>query len=721
MQATTYTVIERIGRWCYRRRVLSVLLSFAVLGGLWALAAPFGGQFVQSASLPGTESQQAADRLAAAGFDMQGAQGGLIVVHSREGVREPAVEDAVTGLIDRITVEITDATVVDPYDEHGGGFVSLDGQVAIAPVDFGQGSLDATVVAATEIMQLRDEVVLPEGVVVEFGGDAFAEEPDFASTGIGLLAAAAILFVAFGSLLAMVLPIATALLAVGCGMAVVQLAARMIDTPPFAPAAVAMIALGAGINYALFIVTRFREELANGLAADDASGRAIATAGRSAVFAAATVVTSLLGLLIIGIADVQSLAVSIIAAVLFVMLGSITLLPALLGFVGDRIDRVGLADRHRTVLADVQTSRWYRWARRVQRRPALAAAASLAFLLVVAAPALQMQLGMADATTRTEDDTTRRAHELVAEHVSAGANGPLLLAVALPANTDPVGPLTTLTARLDMHPSVDAVLPAIVSNDQATAMMQIVPFTGPQDPETIALVNDLRETVLPRYEQDTGTNVLVSGMVAAGIDFAQINATMLPWFIAAVLLASFVLLAIIFRSILVPAKAVLVNLLSVGTSYGVIVAVFQWGWLGDLFGLGGTGPIEPWIPVMLFAITFGLSIDYEVFLLSRIRERFDATGDNSEAVAYGLARSARLIFAAAATMVCVFGAFALLAARELQMLGLGLAVAIAIDATVVRLVAVPATMEWLGERNWWLHSRGARSGAPRGTLHRGAD
>jgi putative drug exporter of the RND superfamily len=712
MRSSTLTVIERIGRWCFRRRVLTVALSFAVLAGLWAVAAPFGGQFVQSASLPGTQSQQAADRLADAGFDMHGAQGGLLVVHAPDGVRDSAVGDAVTGLIDRITVGLDDVSVFDPFDAHGGGFVSLDGQVAIAPIDFGQSSLDATIVAATEIMQLRDEVALPDGVAVEFGGDAFAEEPDFASTGIGLLAAAVILFVAFGSLLAMGLPIATALLAVGCGMAVVQLAARVIDTPPFAPAAVAMIALGAGINYALFIVTRYREELASGLAPGDAVGRAIATAGRSAVFAGATVVTSLMGLLIIGIADVQSLAASIIAAVLFVMLGSITLLPALLGFVGDRIDRVGLANRHRTVLADVETSRWYRWARRIQRRPAMAAAASLAFLLVVAAPALQMQLGMADATTRTDDDTTRRAHELVAEHVSPGANGPLLLAVALPDDTDPGGPLTTLTDLLAGHPSVDAVLPAILNSDGTTAMVQVVPFTGPQALETVQLVNDLRETVLPHYELDTGANVLVSGVVAAGVDFAQINATMLPWFIAVVLLASFVLLAIIFRSILVPAKAVLVNLLSVGTAYGVIVAVFQWGWLGGLFGLGGPGPIEPWVPMMLFAITFGLSIDYEVFLLSRIRERFDATGDNSDAVAHGLARSARLIFAAAAIMVCVFGAFALLAARELQMLGLGLAVAIAIDATVVRLVAVPATMELLGDRNWWLPMRMSRARVP---------
>jgi putative drug exporter of the RND superfamily len=705
MEPMRPAMIERIGRWCYRRRLLTVALSFGVLGGLWALAAPLGGEFVQSASLPGTESQLAADRLADAGFDVHGAQGGLLVVHAPEGVREPAIEQHIADLIERISATVDGVSVLDPFEARGGGFVSLDGQVAIAPIDFGSSSLDATTVAATEILQLRDDLGLPGGAVVELGGVAFAAEPDFASTGIGLLAAAVILFLAFGSLIAMGLPIATALLAVGCGMAVVQLAARVIDTPPFAPAAVAMIALGAGINYALFIVTRYREELATGLSPRDAVGRAAATAGRAAVFAGATVITSLLCLLIIGIADVRSLAASIIAAVLFVMLGSITLLPALLGFVGDRIDRVGLANRHRTVLTDVSASRWYRWARRVQRRPALAAAASLAFLLVVAAPALQMQLGMADATTRTEEDTTRRAHELVADHVSPGANGPLLLAVALPDDTDPDGPLTTLSDLLASHATVDAVLPAVLSDDQTTALVQVIPSTGPQAVETVALVEELRTTVLPRYEQDSGADVLVSGVVAAGVDFARINATMLPWFITAVLLASFVLLAVIFRSILVPAKAVLVNLLSVGTAYGVIVAVFQWGWFGGLLGLGGPGPIEPWVPMMLFAITFGLSIDYEVFLLSRIRERFDATGDNSEAVAYGLARSARLIFAAAAIMVCVFGAFALLAARELQMLGLGLAVAIAVDATVVRLVAVPATMELLGDRNWWLPGR----------------
>jgi putative drug exporter of the RND superfamily len=693
---------EQLGAFCYRRPVTVLLASLLVLVGLWAVAGPVGGEFAQSTSLPGTESHATTERLEQAGFDVRAQHAGHVVVHAPEGVRQPELRTAITSFVATVDAEVDGVAATDPYASFGGGLISPDGQLAIIQLDFGHDALDDALAAADAVVEFGAEVGLPEAASIEYGGNLFAEEPDFSATGIGLLAAAVILFVAFGSLLAMGLPIATALLAVASGMAVVQLAARWMDIPPFAPAAVGMIALGAGINYALFIVTRYREELADGHPAEMAAGRAMATAGRAALFAGATVATSLFGLLVVGISDVRSLALAIVAGVLFVMLASVTVLPALLGFVRDRIDRLGLPHRHRRIATDPERSPWYRWARLVQRRPLPVAVASAAVLLLLAAPVTDLRLGIADATTRTDEDTTHRAHALIAEHVGPGFNGPIVLAVSSPDAERTSEVLDQLTSDLDNHLDVAAVLPPVLDEAGTTALLQVIPTTGPQDPGTEALVHDLRGLDLDSALAGSDVDALVGGVVAAGIDFADINSRTLPWFIAVVLLAAFILLAFMFRSILVPLKAVLVNLLSVGAAYGVVVAVFQWGWLGAVFGGGEPGPIAPWIPMMLFAITFGLSIDYEVFLLSRIRERYDLTGDNALSVAYGLARSARLIFAAAAIMVCVFGAFALLADREMQMLGLGLATAIAVDATLVRLVLVPATMELLGDRNWWL-------------------
>jgi putative drug exporter of the RND superfamily len=698
------TRMERLGGAAARNRVWVLAGAVALLIILWAAAGTVGGQFSQGTSLPGTESQAATERFEAAGFETHGRQAGTVVIHADGGVEADAVQEPARSFLSAIATDVDGVTVHDPYADADGRLISPDGSTAIARLDFTQDDRDAALAAAEEIAGLRDEVALPADADIELGGDLFAEEPDFSSTGLGLIAAAVILFVAFGSLLAMGLPIATALLGIACGMAVVQLASRWIDIPPFAPAAVAMIGLGAGINYALFIVTRYREELAGGLSPGDATSRALGTAGKSAFFAGATVVTSLLGLLVVGIDEVRSLALAIIAGVAFVMLASVTVLPALLGFVRDRIDRFGLPHRRRLGADEVERSPWFRWSRLLQRRPLPVAVAVAALLLIVALPVTDLRLGIADASTRSADDTTHRAHELIADGFGEGFNGPVLLAVSLPEDGGSAA-LEHLASRLADRDDVAAVLPAVVNDDEDTAFVQVIPTTAPQDERTAALVHDLRDTALASALGGTGADALVGGVVAAGIDFADINARVLPWFIAVVLLLSFVLLAVVFRSVLVPLKAIVVNLLTVGAAYGVVVAVFQWGWLGGVFGQGQPGPIEPWVPMMLFAITFGLSIDYEVFLLSRVREYFDDTGDNATAVSYGLARSARLIFAAAAIMVCVFGAFALLANREMQMLGLGLAVAIAVDATLVRLVLVPTTLELLGDRNWWWPAR----------------
>ncbi|MCU1378868.1 MAG: hypothetical protein JWN29_1851, partial [Acidimicrobiales bacterium] len=519
----------------------------------------------------------------------------------------------------------------------------------------------------------------------------------------GFLAAAVILFVAFGSLLAMGLPLLTAIFGIVCGFGLVQLWANVFSMPEFAGAAVAMVAIGVGIDYALFIVTRYREELAAGQDPEGAVVTSVVTAGRAVLFAGCTVVVSLLGLLLVNLASTQSLAIAMASGVLMVMLASITLLPALLGFVGRTIDRFGMPHRkghHATTLTE---SRWYRWSRFVQRRPWPIAIVGLVVLLVLAAPVLSMRLGFGDAGNRPTSDTTRRAYDTIAAGFGPGFNGPLFVAADL--RNVPPAQRPEVTARLGVDvardPGVQAASPPIPSKDGSVVLVQLFPKTSPQDQRTEDLVHRLRDRVAPAIEGGTGAQVLVGGATAAAIDFSEYTSRRLPQFIGAVLVLSFLLLMVVFRSLLVPLKAVIMNMLSIGASYGVIVAVFQWGWLQHALGLGETGPIEAWVPIMMFAIVFGLSMDYEVFLLSRIREEYDRTHDNATAVADGLARTARLITAAAAIMCFVFGGFMLSADRSLTLMGLGLTAAVLVDATLVRLLLVPATMELLGDRNWW--------------------
>jgi RND superfamily putative drug exporter len=410
---------------------------------------------------------------------------------------------------------------------------------------------------------------------------------------------------------------------------------------------------------------------------------------------------SVLGLLLIGLSSTQGVAIAIALGVLMTMIASVTLLPALLGFVGRNIDRLGLPHRAQSTRR-ARRSLWYRWSRVLQRRPAVAAVVGFTVLLVLAAPVLSMRLGFADAGNRPASDTTRRAYDRLSEGFGPGFNGPLLLVAATPPGTAAGPTVADLRAALERDAGVAFVSPPIVNEAGDTAALQVFPTTAPQDAATEQLVERLRDDVVPAATAGTAVDVHVGGHTAAAVDFADYTATRLPIFIGVVLALSFLLLMVVFRSLLVPLKAVVMNLLSIGAAYGVVVAVYQWGWAAGLFGVGRPGPVEAWAPVFLFAVVFGLSMDYEVFLLSRIKEEYDRTGDNRAAVADGVAVTARVITAAAAIMVCVFGSFVFGPERSLQLFGLGLAVAVLIDATIVRLLLVPATMELLGDRNWWL-------------------
>jgi RND superfamily putative drug exporter len=513
-----------------------------------------------------------------------------------------------------------------------------------------------------------------------------------ASEGVGLLAAAIILLVAFGSVVAMGLPIVTAVAGIAVGLAGVRLWAAVVPNPGFTAQVASMIGIGVGIDYALFIVTRYREALKERGDVAEAVGEAIDTAGRAVLFAGMTVMISLLGMLLMGLSFLQGLAFGTATAVLVAMLAAVTLLPALLAMVGHRLDRLSV---HRRVARGGETV-WHRWSRFVQRHAVAVAVSGVVVLGALAVPTLSMRLASADAGNDPRGSTTRVAYDQLAEGFGAGFNGPLLVVVDPEGDTSAA---TRLASQLTSMTGVAQVVPGAPA-PSGVSVVTVVPTTGPQDARTTDLVHRVRTVI-----HHSGITAYVGGQTPSDVDFSALMSARLPVFIGAVLLFSFVLLMVVFRSILVPLKAVVLNLLSIGAAYGVLVAVFQWGWLGSLVGVHEGAPIEPWAPMMLFAIVFGLSMDYEVFLLSSMKERVEAGEPNSTAVVEGLASTARVITAAAAIMVCVFGSFVLGDLRAIKLIGLGLSVAVLLDATVVRMLLVPATMELLGERNWWWPGR----------------
>jgi putative drug exporter of the RND superfamily len=662
-------MLARLASYSFRRRWTVIVCWLLALVGITAANGAFGGDFGFAGRLDGTDSQRAYDLLDER-FPTKSGASAVVVFADAEGIA--SFEQDIDAYLDELRAVDGIADVTSPFVVDGQ--IAADGTVAFAGIDV-DPDLD-TFDAVTEEVRDRAGPLQDRGLQVEFAGDAFVEGELPASEALGLLAAVVILLIAFGSVLAAGLPLVTA-----------------VTTPDFTVQVASMIGIGVGIDYALFIVTRFREAKARGLDAHSATVEAASTAGRAVVFAGLTVMVSLLGMILMRLGFVNGLALGSSTAVLVAVLAAITLLPAMLGLFGRQIPAMRTSKRQ-------DGGVWVRWSRVLQRNPLTAALAGFAVLAALAAPTLALRLGDADAGSRTEDQTVRRAYDLLADGFSPGFNGPFLLAADL-ADRD----VAELDPVLDAVRGADGV--AYVSEPQPSpagdaAVVTVIPETSPQDERTNALLHRLRDDVIPSATSAGGIDVFVGGVTASNVDFAEVIAQRLPWFIGAVLVCSFLLLLVTFRSVLVPLKAVVMNLLSIGAAYGVMVMVFQWGWFGSLFGVGEGAPIAPWAPMMLFAIVFGLSMDYEVFLLSKIRERYDATGDNATAVAEGVASTARVITAAAAIMVCVFGFFVFGDLREIKLIGLGLATAVFIDATIVRLVLVPATMELLGDRNWWL-------------------
>ncbi|HYP22283.1 MAG TPA: MMPL family transporter [Actinomycetota bacterium] len=694
-------MLERLARWSYKRRWPMLGLWIAALIGFNVLASTAGGDYATDFSLPGAESQEAYDLLRER-FPQESGDNAQVVFRADGGVDDPEVQASVEALLADLAEIEEVAAIQSPYDAEGARNVSESGEIAFANVLFDVKATDVPIELVDEMKAMARAAEGP-GLDVALGGPIIAfnefEQPE-GSEMVGLLAAVLILLVTFGSVLAMGLPILTALFGIGIGLALVLLFAHVFSVPDFTTQLASMIGIGVGIDYALFIVTRYRQHLHNGMEPEEAVVKAITTSGKAVLFAGTTVVISLLGILLMGFAFVEGVAIGGAATVLVTMMASVTLLPAILGFTGRNIDKLRIPTFHRTESRN-QVSMWFRWSRVVQRRPIPAAAAGFLVLLLLSIPLFSIRLGQADAGTSAETKDSRQAYDLLAEGFGPGVTGPLILAARL-GGPEGMADVERLADAVSASDRVAAVTPPVPNPEGDTAVVTVFPTTSPQDPETNHLVHELRDEIVPSALEGTETEVFVGGATASTIDFSEKNAERLPILIGTVLALSFLLLMVVFRSILVPLKAVVMNLLSIGAAYGVIVAIFQWGWLKDVFGVASTAPIEAWVPMMLFTILFGLSMDYEIFLLSRIREEYLAKRDNALAVANGLATTARVITAAAAIMISVFLAFVfMIDERSVKLFAVGLAAAILVDATIVRMVLVPATMELLGDANWW--------------------
>ncbi|BFU45811.1 MMPL family transporter [Krasilnikovia sp. MM14-A1004] len=708
------TGLSRVGAGAARHpwRVIAAWLFVAALAVAAAVA--FGGRTADSMTAPGLDSQRAAELIERAGTGQEGMTAQVVVTPVDSGVTFFDHGPARTELA-RLQAEVRRLPHVlgisDPagaLDEDRdaavrGGLVSADGRIAVVRVQYpDQSRLTADDLHA--LVDLGDRLRGGTPLRIEMGGDlfyVFSGSDGGAGELIGLLAAAAILFLAFGSLVAAALPIGMAVFGLTVGVATMTVLAGTTEIPTFAPVLGSMVGLGVGIDYALFVLARHREYLARGVEPHEAAGRAVATAGRPVVFAGGTVVVSILGMAVANVPFMTMGGIAVSIVVLIMVAASVTLLPAFLGAAGRRLARPG------RVLRAVRRGRpgvapadgWRRWIGHVNRHPVPYALGAAGLLLAATLPVLGLRVGLPDDGSLPDSRTERRAYDLVAEGFGPGTNGPLVVAVDLAG--DP-GVLDRLVAAVAADPGVASTAPALVDRATGIATLVVFPTTGPQERATADTVARLRADVLPAAVGHSPAKAYIGGGAASLSDVGRRTNERLPVFVAAVLALSFLLLMLVFRSVLVPLKAVLLNLLSIGAAYGIMVAVFQWGWGGALIGLESTVPIVSFIPMFLFAILFGLSMDYEVFLLSRVREEYLRTGDNGTAIIRGVSGTARIITSAALIMAAVFLSFAVAEDPSTKMFGLGLATAILVDATVVRMVLVPATMTLLGRANWWL-------------------
>ena len=690
--------LARLADISYRRRGRMVLAWIAALVVIIGLGSSLAGEYNADYNTPGSESK-AASELTEDRFGGYSGQEIYVVWKDPAGAESAAAKE-------RVDAFLAKAQKIDHIAAPTEVRVSQDGKIGATTLPLTVAGWDIPKESGEKLIAAAEENS-GDGLQIKLGGDPIYAAQEAASPeGLGFLGAAIVLLIAFGSVVAAGLPLLIALFGLGISSGgLIVLLANVVDVPDWTTAVSGLIGIGVGIDYALLVLTRFRAALTDGKSVHDAVLEAVTTAGRSVILAGTVVVISVLGLALTGLPYMYGVAISASLAVLVVMLASVTLLPALLSYLGPRVDRLRIPFLGRGLQkqAGGEGSLAWRWSHAVQRRPWPAAIVATLILLALAIPALDMRLGFPDAGNDPPSTMTRQAYDLNTEGFGPGSNGPLVIAADLP-DASGKAQVEELAAKLGKEPGVAFVTPVRVNEEGNAALLTVIPKGSPQDASVEDLVHRLREDLIPQTFGGSGIEAEVGGVTAALEDQSDYILGRMPVFIAGVVGLSFLLLLVAFHSPLIALKAGIMNLLSVGAAYGVMTIVAKGGAVGGLIGIDHEVPIAPFMPVMMFAILFGLSMDYEVFLISRIREEYLKDRDTRRAVADGLAKTARVITAAAAIMVVVFLAF--LAAPDvfLKLFGIGLATAIFLDATLVRMVLVPAVMQILGDRNWWIPS-----------------
>jgi putative drug exporter of the RND superfamily len=705
--------VSALARWCYQHRFVVITAWIGLLIGLAVVSQAVKTSNDNSFTLPGTGSGNAQQLLLRSAPARAGDSDQIVWRVSHGSVTNPAIEQRMSAMLARVSRLPEVTSVSSPYLPGGKVQVSPDGRTAYATVNFAKAADDMAKANINRVVAVATAAREP-GLAVELGGKAIAnteQAPLSSASAIGIGAAAVILLIAFGSLLAMALPIVTAVAGVGSGLMLIAPLSHLMSVNGIAPILSALIGLGVGVDYALFIVTRYRRGLQSGLDPERSAVQALNTSGRAVLFAGGTVCIALLGLLTIGLGFLDGMAVPAAITVVCTVLAAVTLLPALFGVLGQRV----LSRRQRRRLhadgpdqARSARSMWARWSRTVPRFPAVLAAAAVAVMIVVSIPVLHLRLGASDSSNDPTSSHTYKAYEMLAEGFGPGFNGTLMLVTQTGSAADRAA-LDRLDRALTAVPGVAAVQAGPVqtrpSDGPAVEVTQVIPTTAPESRATSNLITQLRNTVIPRYTRGTTLRVYVGGLTATFDDLAAVTSAKLPWLLAAIVGFGFLLLVLAFRSLLIPATTAVLNLLSAAASFGVLTAFFEWGWGTSVFGLGQAGPIEAYMPELVLAILFGLSMDYQVFLVSRIAEEWSSTRDNTRAVLAGQTETGRVITAAATIMIAVFMAFAFMGQRSVAEFGIGLAAAVALDAFVLRTVLVPAVMHLCGRANWWLPGR----------------
>ncbi len=711
--------MQSLATWCVRHRLLVLLFWIAALIGATLASQAVGTAYSNSFSLPHTESTEAIALLKAAA-PKQAGDTEQIVFQTSGGkkVSDPQVQAAITTMLGKVAQVPHVTKISSPYAAPGATplaeatastQVSKDGTIAFATVTFDELSSAIDVTQAQHFVATAKTAQGP-GIKVAVAGQVAetSNKPSIGGTGPGVILALIVLGLVFASLFAALLPILTALASLGTAVGVIGLLSNVMKMPQFSVELVLLIGLGVGVDYALFIVTRHRQGLVAGLDTEASIVNAVNTSGRAVMFAGIIVCIALLGMFALGVTFLYGLAVAAAIGVAFTMIAALTLLPAFLGFIGPKVmsrkQRRHLAANGPRVVGADSKGFWPRWADFIRNRPVLPAMIALIIVVLVAIPFFSLRLGSGDQGNDPPSTTTRQAYDLLAKGFGPGFNGPLQV-VAVDKGTADAAALGRLDTALRATPGVAAVSPPISlppHNGKQVSLIIAYPTTSPQSAATTDLINHVRTTTIPQTVAGTGTTVYVGGTTAIFADFAKVLSSKLPLFIGLVVVLSFLLLAAVFRSIVIPLTAAVMNLLSIGAAIGVMVAVFQWGWLGPAIGVTRPGPVDAFLPVMLFAILFGLSMDYEVFLVSRIHEEWLKSGDNRVAVRNGLAATGKTITAAALIMILVFGSFVFGGIRVIKEFGIGLAAGIFVDAFIIRMAVVPALMFLFGDANWWL-------------------